>query len=231
VSGIGEETLGGSARFADELDARRVPLSWLVTPRPAAGRHGRDGAGLRWLRGRLDGGDGLVLDGSRPRVGGGRAWWPTMLSRATRSAEFAMLSEHEARERLLAATRALAALGLTTAAFAPPGWRASEGTLAAVRALGFRVCALRAGVRLMNTGALLGGQVLTGAASTPSAVLGVAAEAALVRVSLRGPDLADAPGRRRALALVDAALLGGATGATYESLAMAPLPANSSGRL
>src|SRR5690606_40507332 len=67
-----------------------------------------------------------------------------------RRAEFAALPLHEAGLRLVAARRALTALGLRTDVFVPPRWIASPGTVQALREQGFAVLADEHGVRVLR---------------------------------------------------------------------------------
>ena len=66
-----------------------------------------------------------------------------------RRAEFSALPAHEATLRLAAARWVMERAGLDTASFTPPGWRASPGTLTALAARGFAVCADEGGVHLL----------------------------------------------------------------------------------
>jgi hypothetical protein len=167
VSGLDSTTLDDCARFADELDTRRVPASWLLRPRPGTGRRHADAPEIGWLRSRLKGpgsigtglsarllsSDALVMHGyDHASTANGTSWpaLPSQLPWVGRRGEFASLPGHEAGLRLLAAVRAFDELGLRSDVFAPPRWLVSDGTLGALRRRGFRVCADGSRVRLMH---------------------------------------------------------------------------------
>jgi uncharacterized protein len=171
LSGLSERNLPACVEFANELDSRLVPASWLLPPRPRDGRHLPDAPVIGWLRGRIGVGDALVLHGFDHSVA------PVGRALLGRRAEFAALPSHEATLRLIAATRTMDDLGLHSDVFAPPRWLASAGTVVALRRRGFRVCADGSGVRLLDRNAgqdrMLRGRVLsTGGALTASGVLG-----------------------------------------------------------
>ncbi len=141
VSGIRDVTRDVVNDFAREMDARGVPLSLLVAPRLKDHyRLVRDPATQEWLLERREGGDAIVLHGY------------DQAATKRRRAEFAMLPEHEARLRLLAADRVLEETGLRTRLFAPPRWVASPGAVAALPQVGFRMMADVAGIRDLAAG-------------------------------------------------------------------------------
>jgi len=241
--GTTESNLAGCAEFATELDARLVPASWLLPPRPRDGRHLPDAPMISWLRRRIGVGDALVLHGFDHTVDPiGR--WATS-ARIGRRAEFAALPSHEATLRLIAATRTMDELGLHSDVFAPPRWLASAGTVVALRRRGFRVCADSAGVRLLDRHAVqdrvVRGRVLsTGGVLGSAGVLGsgtggvgspeteawrhrsLVASAArtgrrggLVRIAAEAAELRRPAARRALLDAVDAALAAGARPGTY----------------
>jgi uncharacterized protein len=164
LSGLSAPSLSDAAAFAAELDARLVPASWLLPPRPRDGRHLPDAPVIRWLHGRLAVGDAVVMHGFDHTVDPIGRWSTSPVAAMGRRAEFASLPCHEATLRLIAATRTMDELGLPSDVFAPPRWLASAGTLVALRRRGFRVCADSVGVRLLDTGAgdvrVLRGRVL-----------------------------------------------------------------------
>lgn len=136
VSGIRDETVQMVADFAAEMDRRSVPLSLLVAPRlKDKYRLVSDAVTQDWLRGRRDRGDAIVLHGY------------DQAATKRRRAEFAVLPEHEARLRLLAADRVLEEVGLRTRLFAPPRWVASPGAVAVLPNVGFRLLAGMTSVR------------------------------------------------------------------------------------
>ncbi|MDH6285385.1 DUF2334 domain-containing protein [Rhodococcus sp. NM-2] len=130
VSGIKDETRDFAAAFAEEMDARGVPLSLLVAPRlKDKYRLVNDPVTQDWVRARRSRGDAVVLHGY------------DQAATKRRRAEFASLPEHEARLRLLAADRVMEQTGLRTRLFAPPRWLASQGAVAALPSAGFRLLA------------------------------------------------------------------------------------------
>lgn len=199
LSDLADRTMPDAAELADELGRRGVGLSLLVPPRP-----GVEVAG--WVRQRRVAGDGLLLHGYGHRA--------------------ARLPAHEAGLRLLGAQRFFDAHGLAADGFVPPRGLASAGTLAALRATGFRLCADTLAVRLLDSAAMLPGRVL-GGGSDRAMVLGAARTSrrgGLVRLTVRADQLCR-PGHRRAvLDAVDVALRHGARPDTYRALGR-PLPA------
>jgi predicted deacetylase len=220
LSGVTDDTLPASSSFAAEMAARGVPLSLLVRPRSLTPGGIRPGSAVvRWLNERRAAGDAIVLHGNDHGL------VPTGSWRVGRRAEFAALPRHEAGLRLIAATSALARLGLSSDVFAPPRWLASAGTVAALRQHGFRVCADAVGVRLLADGALLRGRVLAVGADDAAAVwrcqvmVAAAGRAArrggLARLTVRAGELERASARQAVLDAVDAALRAGASPSTY----------------
>lgn len=221
------EALDRAVAFTGELRARGVPVSQLF--RPAGVPAGSPLA--QWVLERRAAGDALVLHGFDHTAD------PMALPRVGRRAEFAALPRHEAGLRLVAARRALTALGLRTDLFVPPRWLASPGTVDALREQGFGVLADENGVRLLREpGApLLRSRVLGFRVSGerhPVAEDRRAAEAwrcrvlvaevnrtvrrgGLVRINVRAKDLKRPPRRAALLAAVDAALDLGAVATTY----------------
>ncbi|WP_227984595.1 DUF2334 domain-containing protein [Nocardia spumae] len=128
VSGIRDTTLAQARAFAAAMDSRGVRLSLLVAPRLKGKYRLVDDAGTqRWLRDRREGGDAIVLHGY------------DQAATKRRRAEFATLPGHEARLRLTAADRVMEQIGLRTRLFAAPRWTASEGAIAALPEVGFRL--------------------------------------------------------------------------------------------
>jgi uncharacterized protein len=227
------EALDRAVEFTGELDARGVPVSQLF--RPAGVPVGSPLA--LWVHERRAAGDALVLHGYDHTAA------PIALPRMGRRAEFAALPQHEAGLRLVAARRALTALGLRTDLFVPPRWLASPGTVEALREQGFGVLADEQGVRFLREPGepLLRSRVLGFRVSgerRPVADDRRAAEAwrcralmaevtrtvrrgGLVRINVRAKDLRRPPRRAAVLTAVDAALALGATPATYQLTAAA----------
>ncbi|MCV7377595.1 DUF2334 domain-containing protein [Mycobacterium alsense] len=130
VSGIGARTRDDVAAFCAQMDAREVPVSFLVAPRLRGDyRLDRDPSTVEWLTGRRAGGDAIVLHGYDDPAA------------KTRRGEFAILRAHEANLRLMGADRVLEHLGLRTRLFAAPGWVVSPGVVKALPQNGFRLLA------------------------------------------------------------------------------------------
>jgi uncharacterized protein len=168
---------------------------------------------------------------------------PIALPRVGRRAEFAALPRHEAGLRLVAARRALTALGLRTDLFVPPRWLASPGTVEALREQGFGVLADEQGVRFLRQpgerqlrsrvlGFRVSGERRPVADDRPAAeawrcrvlvaeVSRTVRRGGLVRINVRAKDLKRPPRRTAVLAAVDAALSLGATPTTYQLTAAA----------
>ena len=130
VSGIGARTLADVDAFCAQMDARKVPMSLLVSPRLSGDyRLDRDPRTVEWLTGRRASGDAIVLHGYDDAA------------TKKRRGEFASLRAHEANLRLVAADRVLEHLGLRTRLFAAPGWVVSPGGVKALPENGFRLLA------------------------------------------------------------------------------------------
>lgn len=128
TSGIRDATLEQANSFATEMDRRGVRLSLLVAPRlKGKYRLAEDARTQQWLCERRAGGDAIVLHGY------------DQAATKRRRSEFATLPKHEARLRLTAADRVLEQIGLRTRLFAAPRWTISDGALAALPEVGFRL--------------------------------------------------------------------------------------------
>lgn len=242
LSGLGHQALDQAAEFAAELDQRGVPLSLLVAPRPGGvERPTPDSPVLSWVRERLRGHDAAVLHGFDHAPEGTRGLLPRLASvtgyptKALRGAEFAGLPAHEAGLRLVAAQAVLDQLGLRVHAFAPPRWFASPGTLEALRAHGFSVCADAMAIRDLNGGQVYRGRVygfVPGERVEPwwcrALVLGAgraARRGGVVRLAMDAADLRRDGPRQAVLDAVDLALHHGAEPATYASYVTRAIPA------
>ncbi|MGZ8178509.1 DUF2334 domain-containing protein [Williamsia sp. SKLECPSW1] len=217
VSGIRAETFDDVRLLVDELAARDVPVSLLVSPRLKHGyRLHEDPTTVDWLRERRSGADAVVLHGYDQA--------PTKRRRG----EFAVIDAHEAGLRLAAADRVLETCGLRTRIFAAPRWTASPGALTALPRAGFHV----------NLGFTGWDDLVTGT-STRARVLGfgdgfrvdawwcrmvvaatnrTARRGGDVRLSIAGKHLATAPARQTFLDCIDLARHHGMTPATYREL-------------
>lgn len=130
ISHVSARTLNDLAAFRADLDARGVPVSYLIAPRLKGGYQlDQDAPTVEWLRDRRAGGDAIVLHG-----------FDEAATKKRRS-EFASLQAHEANLRLMGADRVLEHLGLRTRLFAAPGWAVSQGTAVALPRNGFRLLA------------------------------------------------------------------------------------------
>jgi predicted deacetylase len=221
------EALDRAVDFTGELVARGLPVSQLL--RPAGVPAGSPLA--QWVHERRAAGDALVLHGYDHTAA------PIALPRVGRRAEFAALPRHEAGLRLVAARRALTALGLRTDVFVPPRWLASPGTVDALREQGFGLLADENGVRFLQDpgerlvrsrvlGFRVSGERHPVADDRRSAegwrcrvlaaeVSRTVRRGGLVRINVRAKDLKRPPRRAAVLAAVDAALGLGATPTTY----------------
>jgi predicted deacetylase len=116
LSGLGPGApLAAAADCCDALDARRVPLTLLVGPRP----HPEVAA---FAAARRRAGDAVLMLGFRSVHDDARP--------------YRRLPVLEARLRLAGATRSAEALGLEPDGFAAPGWSVSEGTRRALAEAG-----------------------------------------------------------------------------------------------
>jgi predicted deacetylase len=130
ISGISDRTLPDVRDFCIHLDARNVPVSFLVAPRVKGGyRLDDDAPTVEWLTSRRGNGDAIVLHGFDEAA------------TKKRRGEFATLPAHEANLRVMAADRVMEHLGLRTRLFAAPGWTVSQGTVHALPRNGFRMLA------------------------------------------------------------------------------------------
>jgi predicted deacetylase len=220
-----DDDVAGLQSFADAPAERRIPLSLLVRPVGPDGPLTPTSHRAGWLRERHSGGDALVLHGYD------HSRCPLGPQHRIRRAEFSALPAHEATLRLAAARWVTERAGLELAAFAPPDWRASVGTLTALAARGFAVCGDTAGVHLLTGPAprlararLLGFETRPRVPETMSAALLVARASragrrgGMVRIAVCGDDLRRPERRGAVLRAVDLVLGYGATGATYASI-------------
>lgn len=218
LSGIRGSTLDAADALSAELTARGVPASLLVMP--------RDPGPVDWLHERRRRGDAVLLHGFDHTVDPIGAWGSHTVARIGRRGEFAALPAHEAGLRLVAGSRLLAYHGLRTAAFAPPRWLASPGTLRALRHHDFAVCADAGAVHDLRSGLVHRARVIGfGQRAEPwwcrAMVLGAARAArrgALVRIAVDAVDLARGGRRSALLDAVDLALHHGARPTTYSAM-------------
>ncbi|MDC7118148.1 MULTISPECIES: polysaccharide deacetylase family protein [Corynebacterium] len=216
VSGLRDGTLLDVARFVAAMEQRGITPSLLVAPHAGKNWSLREApAVLDWLRRRSDDGIEIVLAGFDQSVRG-------------RGAEFASLSEHEARLRLTAATRQMRAMGFETDVFAPPKWTMSPETMNVLPELGFRVAADRNGVRDLTTGAVDPTRVLAigegfgGAGwwrrAVRSSVQRSLEKGRAVRISVNASKLREHKLRQDVVGIIDQAVDGGAQPVNHSSV-------------
>jgi len=137
--------LDAAVALADALDARRVPLTLLVGPRP----HPEVAA---WAAARRRVGDAALLHGTRHETAGGTPRSGAGAPGARHHRPYGRLPAHEAGLRLTAALRARDVLGLAVDGFAAPGWSTSPGTRAALVTAGIGLCLDDTGVHRLGVG-------------------------------------------------------------------------------
>lgn len=214
ISGIGEGTALAASDFCEQLDARAVPVSFLVAPRlPGGYRLSEDAHTAEWLRSRRDGGDAIVLHGY------------DAAATKKRRPEFATLPAHEANLRLMAADRLLEQIDLRTRLFAPPGWLASAGTVEALPRNGFRLLANISGITDLVRQSTVRARVIgigAGFLTEPwwcrTLVLSaerVARRGGVVRIAVSAKQLGCSAPRQAMIDAIDLALMHGATPTVY----------------
>ena len=229
--------------FASELDRVGVPVTHLVQPRGPEGPLPADSVFVRWVAGRVRAGDDVLLHGYDHTADPIGSW--QAVPRLGRRTEFGALPEHEATLRITAARRILTRIGLTTDGFAPPRWSASDGTLAALRGHGFRLCADDTALRSPDpSGPVLRARLLTfrsseqwlrsaerpagenrRARALEQAAARTAARGGTVRIAVRAKDLRKQGRVDAVLRGVRAALAAGAVPSVHRGLLLAVAPA------
>ena len=215
ISGIRDRTIADVGEFCGQLDARGVPVSFLVAPRlPGGYRLSDDGPTAEFLRCRRERGDAVVLHGY------------DAAATKKRRPEFATLPAHEANLRLMAADRVLEQIGLRTRLFAPPGWLASAGTVEALPRNGFRLLVGISGildlVRQTTTRARvigIGAGFLTEPWWCRTLVLSserTARRGGIVRIAVSAKQLRESAPRQAIVDAMDLALMHGATPTVYQ---------------
>jgi uncharacterized protein len=232
VHDIGPATAAETHRWWTDLDALGVPSSLLVIPGRWRGAELADAPELaRDLAARAAGGDEIVLHGwthaavpTGPRT---RRLAGRVVARG--AAEFVALDAAQATERLARGRAALSAAGLTAAGFTPPGWLASPGTVAALRATGFDYVTVHRGLLDLRTGRRHRAFALShrpggfgqgaGAALMRAWAPRAASRQALVRIALHPDDLRHPRLRDTTLRAIEAVLAAGGRAVTYGQLA------------
>jgi uncharacterized protein len=231
VHDVSPATADQTARWCSDMDTLGIPVSLLVIPGPWRGMRFSDAPDYaRVLATRIERGDDIVLHGWTHAAGPEGPWARRAVGRmvARGAAEFAALDVDQALPRLRAGQMTLAAAGLPTVGFTPPGWLASPGAVAALRQEGFHYLTTHRGLLDLRNGRRHRGFALSHRPGGFGEELGVAlmrawarrntARRALVRIALHPDDLAR-PGLRDAtLRTIEAALAAGATAQTYGSL-------------
>jgi predicted deacetylase len=214
ISGIRDRTVADVSEFCELLDARAVPVSFLVAPRlPGGYRLSDDTPTAEWLRSRREHGDAVVLHGY------------DAAATKKRRPEFATLPAHEANLRLMAADRVLEHIGLRTRLFAPPGWLASAGTVEALPRNGFRLLASISGITDLMRQITVRARVIgigAGFLTEPwwcrTLVLSaerIARRGGIVRIAVSAKQLSASAPRQAIIDAMDLALMHGATPTVY----------------
>ncbi|MEV4743768.1 polysaccharide deacetylase family protein [Streptomyces sp. NPDC049555] len=214
-----------------ELECRDVPATLLLVPGAWRGVPLADDPALvRWLHAAARRGHELAQHGFTHRAVPGGPRHRRLLNRllARGCAEFCALGAHEAADRLARGRAELARAGIHPEGFTPPGWLASPGTMAALRASGLAYTTSHLAVHDLRTGrrhrlpALChrpGGLGEHAAARLlPWAACRWARRGRSFRIALHPADLARPGLRESALAAIDAALAAGAEPLTYAEL-------------
>jgi predicted deacetylase len=232
VHDVATATADQTARWCSDMDGLGIPVSLLVIPGPWRGGRLADAPDLaRALAARARTGDEIVLHGLRHTAGPEGPWHRRAVARlvARGAAEFAALDLAQARDRLRAGRAELESVGLRARGFTPPGWLASPGTVAALRAEGFAYLTTHRGLHDLTTGATQWGFALSHRPGGAGERLGAqfmgawarrtAGRGGLVRIALHPDDLSRTGLRGATLRTIEAVLAGGGRATTYGSLA------------
>ncbi|HVQ89603.1 MAG TPA: polysaccharide deacetylase family protein [Mycobacteriales bacterium] len=235
VHDVAPATAAETRQWCAALDRRGVPASLLVVPGPwRSPVLPRDPGLVRWLAGRVAGGDEIVLHGWAHRAGPAGSPVRRLVAAAVArgAAEFAALDEHAAHRRLVAGAGVLADLGLPAVGFTPPGWLQSAGTIRALRRLGFHYTTSHLGVHDLRSGGFRPAIALShrpgaagerlGAVLLPAGARLAAARGRPIRIALHPADLGRPGLQRVTLDAIDAALAGNARPCTYAALLARP---------
>ena len=153
VHDIAPGTAAQTGRWLAALDSRGVPATLLLVPGPWRGPSlVQDPSLAEELLAAYDHGHELALHGFyHVATHGSGPLWRRGVARvlARGAAEFATLSEGEARARINAGLEELADVGIEPVGFHPPGWLASPGTVAALRGSGLRYYSTHLGVHTL----------------------------------------------------------------------------------
>ena len=164
VHDVAPGTAAQSLRWLEDLNRRGVPATVLLVPGPWRGPVLSTDGGLADLLLEAESrGHELALHGYYHRcTHGAGEFWRRGVARvmARGAAEFATLSQDEARARIEAGLDELASIGVEPVGFHPPGWLVNPDSVRALRRSGLRYYSTHLGV---HTLAQLSGQG-TGAA-------------------------------------------------------------------
>ncbi|SDL92064.1 hypothetical protein SAMN04488535_1250 [Corynebacterium mycetoides] len=215
VSSIFDATLDNVDRLVADLDSAGIPVSLLVAPHIDKKWHlAKDKKTRTWLLDQREADRALILNGfDQPAQG--------------RRAEFATLGAHEARLRLMGATRQMESLGFAFNIFAPPRWQLSDGTLEVLPDFGFLLVASSTGLHQTDTGMFYQCRNLSvgegfGAAkwwrrNIIRAAQRGAAKGNIIRLSVSGRELGEKKVRRDFMAAAEAAVAEGSQPADYRA--------------
>lgn len=150
IHDIAPGTAAQTARWLDALDARGIPATLLLVPGPWRGPNlASDPRLAEDMLDAQDCGHELSLHGFYHIAthGSGPLWRRGVAQLMARgAAEFATLSEGEARARINAGLEELADVGIEPVGFHPPGWLVSPEAVGALRRSGLRYYSTHLGV-------------------------------------------------------------------------------------
>ena len=150
IHDIAPGTAPQTARWLEALDSRGIPATLLLVPGPWRGPSLVSDARLAEdMLEAQDHGHELALHGFYHTAthGSGPLWRRGVAQVMARgAAEFATLSEGEARARIKAGLEELADVGIDPVGFHPPGWIASPAAVNALRRSGLRYYSTQFGV-------------------------------------------------------------------------------------
>jgi len=229
VHDVAPSTAWATRYWSTELERRAVPATFLVVPGPWEGLSFRfDTELVRWLDGRVAGGDEVAQHGWTHRRGRTGAPWRRAIDAvaARGCAEFWSLGEAEASRRAALGRDALRSAGFEPIGFTPPGWLASSDAVRALEQLGFRYTTTQRAIVDLAHGVRHAVVALSqrpdgvgqsmGAACTPTAARLLVRRGRSVRIAVHPRDLGHPRLVAASLDAVDAALAAGAEPCTYE---------------
>jgi uncharacterized protein len=150
VHDIAPGTAAQTARWLAALEERGIPATLLLVPGPWRGPSlVQDPCLAEEMLAAQDRGHELALHGFyHVATHGSGPFWRRGVAQvmARGAAEFATLSEGEARARINAGLEELADVGIEPVGFHPPGWLVSPGSVSALRRSGLRYYSTHLGV-------------------------------------------------------------------------------------